>query len=165
MADNLFLMIGTVEAFAIIVTALVISEKRVLSFAFQSTTAMKKQIVVTDKGPAPIGPYSQAVNTGDMLFISGQVAKDAITGELITADTASETRKVMENLQAILSAAGYDFTQVVKTTIFLSDMKLFTAVNEVYGSFFKGDYPARETVAVSGLPLNVNVEISMIACR
>lgn len=158
-------MIATVQAFIVMVTAHVIGEKRVLSFPIHSTTVMKKQIVVTDKGPAPIGPYSQAVNTGDMLFISGQVAKDAVTGELITADTASETRKVMENLQAILSAAGYDFSQVVKTTIFLSDMKLFAAVNEVYGSFFQGDYPARETVAVSGLPLNVNVEISMIACR
>ncbi|MBX7108864.1 MAG: RidA family protein [Chitinophagales bacterium] len=126
---------------------------------------MEKQIIVTDKGPAPIGPYSQAVMSGNMLFISGQVAKDAATGELVTGDTASETRKVMENLQAILNAAGFEFAHVVKTTIFLSDMKLFAAVNEVYGSYFKGNYPARETVAVLGLPLQVNVEISMIACK
>ncbi|MBK9731399.1 MAG: RidA family protein [Chitinophagaceae bacterium] len=124
---------------------------------------MAKQIIKTDKGPAPIGPYSQAVAAGNMLFISGQVAKDAVTGNLITDDIAKETGKVMENLQAILTAAGFEFSDVVKTTIFLTDMKLFAAVNEVYGSFFNGEYPARETVAVSGLPLGVNVEISMIA--
>ncbi|MEP7127587.1 MAG: Rid family detoxifying hydrolase [Chitinophagales bacterium] len=126
---------------------------------------MEKQIVKTDKGPAPIGPYSQAVVSGNMLFISGQVAKDAATGNLVTDDIANETRKVMENLQSILSAAGFEFSDVVKTTIFLTDMKLFAAVNEVYGSFFNGDYPARETVAVLGLPLGVNVEISMIASK
>ena len=126
---------------------------------------MEKQIVKTDKGPAPIGPYSQGVTAGNMLFISGQVAKDAATGNMVTGDIASETRKVMENLQAILTAAGFEFSHVVKTTIFLTDMKLFAAMNEVYGSFFDGNYPARETVAVVGLPLGVNVEISMIACR
>lgn len=126
---------------------------------------MGKQIVKTDKGPAPIGPYSQAVVSGNMLFISGQVAKDAATGNMVTGDVASETHKVMENLQGILSAAGFEFADVVKTTIFLSDMKLFAGMNEVYGSYFNGDYPARETVAVLGLPLGVNVEISMIACR
>lgn len=126
---------------------------------------MEKKIVQTDKGPAPIGPYSQAVVAGNLLFISGQVAKDAVTGNLVTGDVASETKKVMENIQAILNAAGFDFTQVVKTTVFLSDMKLFPGMNEVYGSFFTGDYPARETVAVAGLPLGVNVEISMIACK
>lgn len=126
---------------------------------------MAIQIVKTDKGPAPIGPYSQGVMSGNMLFISGQVAKDAATGNMVTGDIASETRKVMENLQAILTAAGFEFSNVVKTTIFLTDMKSFAAMNEVYGSFFNGNYPARETVAVLGLPLGVNVEISMIACK
>lgn len=126
---------------------------------------MEKQIIKTADGPAPIGPYSQAVLFGDMLFISGQVAKDSLTGNLVTEDIPSETRKVMENLRSILTAAGFDFSRVVKTTVFLTDMKNFPAMNEVYGSFFDGNFPARETVAVSGLPLGVNVEISMIACR
>ena len=126
---------------------------------------MNKQIIQTPHGPEPIGPYSQAVIFGNMLFISGQVAKDATTGNLVTSDIPGETKKVMENLAAILGAAGFDFSQVVKTTIFLTDMKSFAAMNEVYGSYFKGDFPARETVAVSGLPLGVNVEISMIACK
>ena len=126
---------------------------------------MEKQIITTADGPAPIGPYSQAVLFGNMLFISGQVAKDPITGNLVMEDIPSETRKVMENLKSILKASGFDFSKVVKTTVFLTDMKNFPAMNEVYGSFFDGNFPARETVAVSGLPLGVNVEISMIACR
>jgi len=124
---------------------------------------MSKKIINTDAAPAPIGPYNQAVLAGNLLFISGQIALIPGTAELNNADTATETRQVMENLQAILTAASADFSHVVKTTIFLSDMSLFAEVNEIYGRFFESDYPARETVAVKGLPKNVNVEISMIA--
>ncbi|HYV91567.1 MAG TPA: RidA family protein [Chitinophagales bacterium] len=122
-----------------------------------------KKIITTSQAPSPIGPYSQATEAGNMVFISGQVAKDPVTGNIITSDIRSETKQVMENLKAILAAAGIEFSRVVKTTIFLSDMKNFAAMNEVYGSYFNGDFPARETVSVVGLPLNVNVEISMIA--
>ena len=124
---------------------------------------MSKQIINTPKAPAPIGPYNQSVKAGDLLFVSGQVAIDPGTSELITGDTAAETHRVMQNLQAILTEAKLTFEHVVKTTIFLSDMGLFATVNEVYGSYFTGDYPARETVAVKTLPKSVNVEISVIA--
>ncbi len=124
---------------------------------------MSKQVFKTEKAPAPIGPYNQAVRGGNLLFISGQVAIIPATGELITTDIKSETHQVMKNLDAILSEAKLTFEHVVKTTIFLSDMSLFVEMNEVYGSYFTGDYPARETVAVKGLPKGVNVEISMIA--
>ena len=133
---------------------------------------MTKEIINTSNAPAPIGPYSQAVLAGNMLFISGQVAFKPGTSELITGDIASETHQVMKNLGAILEAASMHFNNVVKTTIFLSDMELFGAVNEVYGKYFESSpqtgqlsYPARETVAVKGLPRNVNVEISMIAAK
>ena len=124
-----------------------------------------KKIINTSNAPAPIGPYNQAVMTGDMLFISGQVALVPGTGDLANADLTEETNQVMKNLKAILTEAGMEFSHVVKTTIFLSDMSLFAAVNEIYGSYFTSDYPARETVAVKGLPKNVNVEISMIASK
>lgn len=125
---------------------------------------MEKQIIRTSNAPAPIGPYNQAVAFGDLLFISGQIALDAETGTLIQGDVKAETQKVMENLKAILSAAGMDFTNVLKTTIFLMDMGDFAQVNEIYGSYLKNDTaPARETVQVSGLPKGVKVEISMIA--
>ena len=124
-----------------------------------------KKIINTSNAPAPIGPYNQAVMTGDMLFISGQVALVPGTGDLANADLTEETNQVMKNLKAILTEAGMEFSHVVKTTIFLSDMSLFAAVNEIYGSYFSSDYPARETVAVKGLPKNVNVEISMIASK
>ena len=124
-----------------------------------------KKIINTPNAPAPIGPYSQAVLSGDMLFVSGQIALIPGSADLANADIAAEANQVMKNLKAILTAAGMDFADVVKTTIFLSDMGLFTAVNEVYGSYFETDYPARETVAVKGLPKNVNVEISMIATK
>jgi len=126
---------------------------------------MDKKIIETNQAPAPIGPYSQAVQAGNMLFISGQVPIDPATGQLNNASIADEATQVMHNLKAVLTTAGYGFEHVVKTTIFLSDMSLFTQVNEVYGSFFSGGYPARETVAVKGLPRNVNVEISMIAVK
>jgi 2-iminobutanoate/2-iminopropanoate deaminase len=124
---------------------------------------MEKKIVNTSKAPAPIGPYSQAVRAGNLLFISGQVAIDPATNNVIEGDVSAETQQVMKNLDAILKEAGAGFNNVVKTTIFLSDMGLFAAVNEVYGKFFSSSFPARETVAVKGLPKNVNVEISMIA--
>ena len=124
---------------------------------------MGKQIINTDKAPAPIGPYNQSVKANGFLFISGQIAIVPATGELEMESIQSETHQVMNNLKAILTEAGTDFAAVVKTTIFLSDMSLFAAVNEIYGSYFSGDHPARETVAVKGLPKGVNVEISMIA--
>ena len=124
---------------------------------------MTKQIINTQKAPAPIGPYNQAVKAGDLLFISGQIALKPETGELAIADIIDETHQVMKNLKAILSEAGIDFNSVVKTTIFLTAMELFGQVNEIYGKYFEGEFPARETVAVKGLPKNVNVEISMIA--
>ena len=124
-----------------------------------------KKIINTTNAPAPIGPYNQAVLSGDMLFISGQIALIPGTSDLANADIATEANQVMKNLKAVLAEAGMDFNNVVKTTIFLSDMSLFGEVNEIYGSYFKSDYPARETVAVKGLPKNVNIEISMIASR
>lgn len=127
---------------------------------------MTKSIIKTDKAPAPIGPYNQAVTYGGLLYISGQICIDPATGELNNKDLATETRQVMENLKAILSEAGTDFSSVIKTTIFLTDMHRFGEVNEIYGSYFTADFPARETVQVSALPKFVNVEISMIvACR
>ena len=124
---------------------------------------MTKKIIKTDNAPAPIGPYNQAVLAGNLLFISGQIALIPGTPDLNNADIAAETNQVMKNLEAILAATSANFGHVVKTTIFLSDMNLFVQVNEIYGQYFDTEYPARETVAVKGLPKNVNVEISMIA--
>ncbi len=124
---------------------------------------MNKKIINTTKAPAPIGPYNQAILSNNMLYISGQIALVAETGELLNGDADVETHQVMNNLNEILKEAGITFEHVIKTTIFLSDMSLFAQVNEVYGSYFSGNYPARETVAAKGLPKNVNVEISMIA--
>ncbi|MDB5211913.1 MAG: RidA family protein [Sediminibacterium sp.] len=124
---------------------------------------MAKQIIQTDKAPAPIGPYNQAVKANGLLFVSGQVAFIPATGELETSNIQAETHQVMKNIEAVLSEAKLTFGHIVKTTIFLSDMGLFAQVNEVYGTYFSGDYPARETVAVKGLPRGVNVEISVIA--
>ena len=126
---------------------------------------MPKTIINTTKAPAPIGPYNQAILKGDELFISGQICLDPVTGQLNNKDIAAETRQVMLNLQAILDAAGMNFSHVIKNTIFLTDMNQFAQVNEVYGSFFVADFPARETVQVSALPKFVNVEISMMAAR
>jgi 2-iminobutanoate/2-iminopropanoate deaminase len=126
---------------------------------------MKKNIIKTNNAPAPIGPYNQAVWAGDMLFISGQVAIDPAINDITAKDIDAETTQVMKNLKAILDEASLSFNDVVKTTIFLSDMSLFSRVNEIYGGHFSGDFPARETVAVKGLPKNVNVEISMIAVK
>ena len=124
---------------------------------------MSKQIIQTDTVPAPIGPYSQAVIANGFLFASGQIAFDPATGELVMDSIQSETKQVMENIKAILEEAKIGFENIVKTSIFLSDMQLFAQVNEVYGSYFTSNFPARETVAVKTLPRNVNVEISITA--
>lgn len=126
---------------------------------------METKVIITNTAPAPIGPYNQAIHAGNFLFISGQIAINPATGNIEATDVISEAHQVMHNLRAILHAAQMDFNNVVKTTIFLSDMALFAQVNEIYGKYFTGDFPARETVAVKGLPKNVNVEISMIAAR
>ena len=124
---------------------------------------MPKQIINSNNAPAPIGPYSQAVRANGLVFLSGQVAFIPATGELELSSLAAETHQVMKNIQALLDEAKISFDHVVKTTIFLSDMSLFADVNAVYNTYFSGDFPARETVAVKGLPRGVNVEISMIA--
>ena len=124
---------------------------------------MKKKIIQSDQAPAPIGPYSQAVIAGNMIYVSGQIALHPVTGELVMSNLEAETRQVMENIRAILAQASVSFDAIVKSSIFLSDMAHFTRVNEVYASFFTGNYPARETIQVAGLPKNVNVEISVIA--
>ncbi|QHW00607.1 Rid family detoxifying hydrolase [Spirosoma endbachense] len=122
---------------------------------------MSKQIVYTEQAPAPIGPYSQAVKVKDMLFVSGQVAIELAP----MGDIQAETQKVMENIGAILKAAGMDYVNVVKSSIFVKDMNNFAAINEVYGRFFTSEPPARETVEVARLPKDVNVEISVIAVQ
>ena len=122
-----------------------------------------KQIIKTTNAPAPIGPYSQAVQAGNFLFVSGQVAINPENGELNISTIEEETHQVMRNLKAVLLEAGLTFDHVVKSTIFLSDMGTFAQVNEIYGQYFTADFPARETVQVSVLPKNVNVEISVIA--
>ncbi len=124
---------------------------------------MSKQVIHTINAPAPIGPYNQAIKTGNLLFVSGQVALKPGTNEIANADIIEETHQVMQNLKSILAEAEMDFSNVVKTTIFLSDMDLFGQVNEIYAKYFNGEFPARETVAVKGLPKNANVEISVIA--
>ncbi len=124
---------------------------------------MEKRIIQTELAPAPIGPYNQAVRTGAFLFVSGQIALIPGTNDLNNATLADETHQVMKNIEAVLQVAGLNFSHIVKTTIFLSDMSLFGEVNEIYGEYFTKDFPARETVAVKGLPRSVNVEISVIA--
>ena len=124
---------------------------------------MSKQIINTVSAPAPIGPYSQSVKAGGFLFISGQIAINPATGNVDAQSIEEETHQAMKNIAAILTEAGLDFCAVVKTTIFLTDMALFGAVNDVYAGYLSGNYPARETVAVKGLPKGVNVEISMTA--
>jgi 2-iminobutanoate/2-iminopropanoate deaminase len=130
-----------------------------------NSNTMEKKIITSANAPAPIGPYSHANLIGNTLYVSGQVAKDAQTGEMIQSDIKAETKKVMENVQAILKEVGMDLTNVVKTTIFCTNLGDFAAINEVYGSFFTGNFPARETVQVVKLPLNANVEISVVAVK
>lgn len=126
---------------------------------------MTKKIINSSSAPAPIGPYSQAVLAGNTLYVSGQIALDAETGELINENITAETHAVMKNLDAILCEAGYGFEEVVKCSIFIKSMDDFTTINEAYGQYFKQNPPARETVEVSKLPKNVNVEISCIAVK
>lgn len=126
---------------------------------------MEKKIIRTNAAPAPIGPYNQAVQAGNFLFVSGQIALDPVDGTLFQGDIAQETEIVMNNLKGILNEAGMDFSHVVKTSIFLMDMGKFATVNEVYARYFSDNYPARETVQVAGLPRGVQVEISVIAAR
>ena len=125
-----------------------------------------KKIITTSKAPAPIGPYNQAVLSGNTLYTSGQIALNPETMQLVLDDIKTETRQVMENMKAVLDAANMTFENVVKTSIFIIDMNNFTQINDVYGSYFNdATAPARETVQVARLPKDVNVEISMIAVR
>lgn len=126
---------------------------------------MAKEIIFAPNAPAPIGPYSQAVSTGNMVFISGQIALDQSNGTFVNANIKDETAQVMKNIEFILKAAGLTFSNVVKSTIFLKSMGDFPQVNEIYGSYFKELPPARETVEVSKLPKEANVEISCIAVK
>lgn len=126
---------------------------------------MSKEIIFTKNAPAPIGPYSQAVLKSGVLYVSGQIALNAETGDLVTMDIALETQQVMKNIHMILERAGMDFNNVVKCSIFIKDMNNFQRVNEIYGRYFSENPPARETVEVSRLPKDVNVEISCIAVQ
>jgi 2-iminobutanoate/2-iminopropanoate deaminase len=126
---------------------------------------MSKEVIYSPNAPEPIGPYSQAIKVGSMLFASGQIAIQKSTGKMITENITDETNQVMANLGDVLAAAGMDFSNVVKCTIFLKDMNQFPQVNEAYGKNFKSSPPARETVQVSRLPKDVNVEISCIAVK
>ncbi|TXB63686.1 RidA family protein [Vicingus serpentipes] len=122
-----------------------------------------KKIINTSNAPAPIGPYNQAIKVGNTLYTSGQIAINPSSNELVMDTIENETKMVMENLKAVLNAADMDFSNVIKCSIFISDMNNFGKINEVYGSYFSSDFPARETVEVACLPKNVNVEISAIA--
>lgn len=125
-----------------------------------------KKIIFTEKAPAPIGPYNQAVLSGNTLYASGQIAINPVSGEIVTENINDETKQVMENIAAILEAANMTFENVVKATIFIMDMNNFAAINTIYGSYFnEKTAPARETVQVACLPKNVNVEISIIAVQ
>jgi 2-iminobutanoate/2-iminopropanoate deaminase len=124
---------------------------------------MEKKIINTPQAPAPIGPYNQAILVNNTLYISGQICIDPASGSLKNKDVQDETHQVMHNLKAILQHAGMNFNNVVKTTIFITDMGKFSEINEIYGKYFGDDFPARETVQVAALPRAVNVEISMIA--
>ena len=124
---------------------------------------MKKRVIQTDKAPKAIGPYSQAVQAGSFVFISGQIPIDPATGELVGGEIQQQTRQVMENIKQILESQRLGFADVVKTTIFLKDMGAFSQVNEVYGSYFPGEPPARSTIEVAKLPKNAEIEIETIA--
>jgi len=140
---------------------IVLEHLRLTIFAKKSIPM--KKIIRTDHAPAPIGPYSQAVMYGNMLYLSGQIAIDPKTSELVSGEIEVETKQVMENIKATLAAADMDMSNIIKTSIFILDMGLFSRINAVYGEYFDSDFPARETVAVKTLPKNVNIEISVIA--
>lgn len=122
-----------------------------------------KKVINTSNAPAPIGPYSQAIAAGGFVFVSGQIPTNPSTGEIVTGGIKAEAKQVMENIKVILSEAGLEFSNIIKTSIFLTDMQNFAQVNEVYGTYFTDQFPARETVQVAALPKNVNLEISVIA--
>ena len=124
---------------------------------------MNRQTVLTDKAPKPIGPYSQAVRYGNLVFTSGQIPIDPATGDLVTGDIVNETEQVFANLAAVLAAAGTNLERAVKTTVFLTDMGLFAKVNEVYARHFREPFPARSTVQVAALPKGVSIEIEVVA--
>ncbi len=124
---------------------------------------MEKKVIRTEKAPAPIGPYNQAIQYGDMLYVSGQIAIDPETGNLVQGNIQEETHMVMKNLKAVLNEAGMDFSNIIKSSIFIMDMGQFAQINEAYAEYFGENPPARETVQVAGLPKGVNVEISVIA--
>lgn len=126
---------------------------------------MEKIIINTKNAPAPIGPYNQAIIINGTIYISGQICIEPSSGNLKNKDIQEETHQVMQNLRSILQEAGMSFNEVVKTTIFITDMNQFSTINEIYGKYFEGDFPARETVQVSALPKGVNVEISMIGVK
>jgi len=125
----------------------------------------EKKVIATDLAPKPVGPYSQAVSVGPFTFCSGQIAIEPTTDEVLKVGVAEQTKKVMENIQGLLSAAGLTFEHIIKSTIFLTNMADFTEVNEVYSSYLKAPFPARSTVAVSGLPKGVQVEIEVVAYK
>ncbi len=124
-----------------------------------------KKVIKTSDAPAPIGPYNQAIIAGDFIFVSGQIPSHPFTGELVIDDMTIATNLVMENIGAILKEAGADYSNIVKSSIFLTDMQTFAEVNEVYGTYFEDNFPARETVQVAALPKGVNIEISVIAVK
>ena len=124
---------------------------------------MNKEIINTDKAPAAIGPYSQAVKAGGLIFISGQIPINPATGDLVTTDIEAETRQVLDNLKAVCEAGGSSLAKIIKTNIFLKDLGNFSTVNEIYGEYFPEPYPARACVEVSKLPKDVNVEIEAVA--
>lgn len=124
---------------------------------------MKKQAILSQDAPAPIGPYSQAVRVGNWIFISGQIPIDPTTGEMISGGVAAQTQQVLQNLQAVLTAIGLNLDSIVKTTIYMTDLNMFAEMNEVYANYFHPPYPARATVQVSALPKGAQVEIEAIA--
>jgi 2-iminobutanoate/2-iminopropanoate deaminase len=129
----------------------------------QEHLSMTKKIIATRRAPAPIGPYSQAITVGNLIFVSGQTPLDPQTGELVTGDIAEQTTQVIRNLQAIVEAAGSSLDRVLKTTVFLADMDDFAAMNEAYGRFFTHEPPARTTIQAARLPRHARVEIELIA--
>jgi 2-iminobutanoate/2-iminopropanoate deaminase len=135
----------------------------IVSVGFTVTIGDMKKIVSTNEAPAAIGPYSQAVRSGSFLFCSGQIPLDPKSGQIVSGDIAAQTRRVLDNIAAVLRAEGLTFDNVVKTTIFLTNLGDFQKVNEIYGSYFKQNPPARSTVQVAGLPKSANVEIEVIA--
>ncbi|MGA2296747.1 MAG: RidA family protein [FCB group bacterium] len=125
----------------------------------------EKKVIYTKNAPKPIGPYSQAIQAGNTLYLSGQIAIDSTTGQIIAGDIKQEAEQVLKNIKAVLNEAGYEMSDIVKTTIYLTDLNNFADVNKVYASFFKEKFPARETVQVAALPKKARVEISVIAVK